>query len=284
MSKIKEDENMKIYLVDDDPNIIRIIKQIIKDRDLGFYVGNSKNGKDALEDIMDIEPDVVIVDLLMPDMDGITLISRIKEKFSHIQCIMLSQVMDKKMIEKAYDAGVEFYISKPINAKEIESVIRNVTNNFAIRNLNNDSEYKQSDKIIRIKQRDEIEIKLRKIFNEIGIAGEIGSKDIINIIKHLIDNNKTIRDYTIKELCNKFTSNPKSMEQRIRRTANTALVNIANLGIEDYLNDTFTEYSNSIFNFEQVKLEMDRIRGRRDTGGKVNLKKFIAGILFYVER
>jgi len=277
---------MKIYLVDDDPNIIRIVKQIIKDRELGSYVGNSKNGVDALEDIVDIEPDVVIVDLLMPDMDGITLISKIKEKFNHIQCIMISQVTEKIMIEKAYDVGVEFYISKPINAKEVESVIRNVTNNYQMKKtFDNIGGYMNTSKgNIPQRQRDEVEIKLRKVFNEIGIAGEIGSKDIINIIKHLIDNDKTIRDYTIKELCKKFTSNPKSMEQRIRRTANTALVNIANLGIEDYLNDTFTEYSNSIFSFEQVKIEMDRIRGKRESGGKVNLKKFIAGIMFYVER
>ena len=73
------------------------------------------------------------------------------------------------------------------------------------------------------------------------------------------------------------------MEQRIRRAINKALVNLANLGIEDYMNDNFVRFSNSLFNFEDVKSEMDYIRGKKSTGGKISVKKFIDGLMFYSE-
>ena len=47
-------------------------------------------------------------------------------------------------------------------------------------------------------------------------------------------------DCTIKELCSKFSDNPKTMEQRISRTATVGMINLANIGIEDYMNEIFT--------------------------------------------
>lgn len=89
--------------------------------------------------------------------------------------------------------------------------------------------------------------------------------------------------YTVKELCSLLSNNPKSMEQRVRRTVFTGMVNLANLGVEDYMNEIFTEYSNSLYNFEQVKKEMDFIRGKSKRRGKVNLKKFIEGMVGFIQ-
>ncbi len=74
------------------------------------------------------KPDIVIVDLLMPRKDGLTLVREYKSKYPHIQYIMLSQVSSKDMIAKAYENGIEFYISKPINAVEVKSVLKKVIN------------------------------------------------------------------------------------------------------------------------------------------------------------
>ena len=65
------------------------------------------------------------------------------------------------------------------------------------------------------------------------------------------------------------------MEQRVRRAATAGLVNLANLGIEDYGNDAFTEYAGTLYHFEQVRREMDCIRGRISTHGRVSVKKFL---------
>ena len=79
----------------------------------------------------------------------------------------------------------------------------------------------------------------------------------------------------MSQLCSRFSSSPQAMEQRIRRAANAGMVNLANLGIEDYANDTFTEYAGTLYNFEQVRKEMDYIRGRSSTHGKISVKRFL---------
>jgi two-component system response regulator YcbB len=64
----------------------------------------------------------------------------------------------------------------------------------------------------------------------------------------------------------------------------TGLTNLAHLGIEDFMNDTFTDYSSTLFPFEEVRTEMDYIRGKRAYGGKVSLKKFIESLMMQAER
>ena len=88
--------------------------------------------------------------------------------------------------------------------------------------------------------------------------------------------------FTVSELCSKFSpNNSKSMEQRIRRTVNAGLTNLANMGIEDYSNDTFHDFAGSIYSFEQIRKEMDYIRGKSDSHGKVSLKNFLNSLIFY---
>ena len=67
---------MKFYLIDDDQNILNILKLIIKNRNLGEICGTSLNPADALEDLKYIQPDIIIVDLLMPIMDGIHFVKK----------------------------------------------------------------------------------------------------------------------------------------------------------------------------------------------------------------
>ncbi|WP_291568089.1 MULTISPECIES: response regulator [unclassified Clostridium] len=279
---------MRFFLIDDDISIINILKLIIEDRNLGKVIGYATNGIDGFEDIKELKPDVVIVDLLMPYKDGITIVKSCKESNLKINFIMLSQVTSKDMIAKAYENGIEFYIQKPVNAIEVENVIKKVIENINMnRTLGKIQDLFVAETSVNIKtpKKDNTYInKLKNILQKLGIMGELGSKDIILIIEYLQKHNETISDYTLRELCSKFTDNPKSMEQRIRRAATVGMINIANLGLEDYMNETFIEYSNGLYNFEQIKKEMDCIRGKTNIHGKINIKKFINGIIFYSER
>lgn len=276
---------MNIYIVEDDINIVNILKTIIKDRNLGHVVGFAQDGLSGEEEILELNPDLVLVDLLMPGKDGLNLIKDVRRSRPHIQFIMISQVSSKDMIGRAYEHGVEYYIYKPINALEIDSVIRKVVEKIKI-----EKAMAEIKKLLVVEDmpsrqdsnpKKEAESAIYRVMQGVGIIGEVGSDDILNIIAYLIKNKQTMKDYTITELLSKFTDNPKSMEQRIRRTAAIGLSNLANLGLEDYMNENFVEYSNSLYNFEQVKLEMDYIRGRAKKRGTVNLRKFIEGMVFY---
>ena len=280
---------MKFYLIDDDQNIINILKLIIQNRNLGEICGTSLNAEDAMDDLKYVQPDIVIVDLLMPVMDGITFVKQASKLYPELVFIMLSQVAAKDMISSAYESGIEFFIQKPINSIEVENVIKKVVKNLTMQRtltemqslfMNQMQEILPQEPSKTVQEDAHIE-RVKDILQKLGVIGEIGSKDIVSIVDYMITNRDTVADATLVELCSKFTDNPKSMEQRIRRTANSAMVNLANLGIEDYSNDTFIEYSNTLFNFEQVRREMDYIRGKEPKGVTVKIRYFLNALVSY---
>ncbi len=120
---------MRVLIIDDDINVHKILNKIINHECLGEVIKDTPlNGEDGGFLIEKEKPNIVIVDLLMPGKDGLTLVREYKSKYPHIQYIMLSQVSSKDMIAKAYENGIEFYISKPINAVEVKSILKKVIN------------------------------------------------------------------------------------------------------------------------------------------------------------
>lgn len=283
---------MKIYIIDDDISVIKMLENIIEDFDLGSVCGYSLNGNDCIEEISALSPNIVLIDLLMHGKDGISVVKELSNINSDLNFIMISQVSSKDLIGKAYAAGVDFYINKPINSIEVKTVINNVAEKIKYKNtiqniksiFINDSEHNMLSAIQN--NEDITKSKLKKVqftLNKLGMTGEKGSSDIISICKYLIDKNLCMSDTSLIELSQIFNVNSKSMEQRIRRAVAKGMTNIAHLGIEDNLNEIFIMYSNSLFNFEEIKAEMDLIRGKSSYSGKVNIRKFIDGLIINAE-
>lgn len=282
---------MKFYFVDDDKNIRTILKILVTERNLGECCGSSGNGFDALEDVEALRPDIIIVDLLMPDMDGISFVEKVRTVSPDSACIMLSQVASKDLIARAYEAGVEFFIQKPLNAIEVESVIRNVIKSLSMRRKIGkvrtlfETEFSTSPQSggSFSPQSENFHGRLTGVLQKLGIIGELGSKDILSLLTYLHDQGETLEQQTLGSFLSRFSDNPKSVEQRIRRAASTGLVNLAHLGLEDYTNEVFTEFSNTLYNFEQVRREMDYIRGKSDRHGNVKIRNFLNALLCYCE-
>ena len=279
---------MSFYFIDDDKNICNILKLIINERGLGVCCGSANNAAEALEDLPSAKPDIVIVDLLMPEMDGISFVKQARKIVPDASYIMLSQVSSKDMIASAYEAGIEFFIQKPINSVEVEAVIKKVSDGLSmkrmVRKMQNIFMEDTSPATVTVPDNSEqIENSLRTILTRIGIIGDIGSKDIISIVKYLVDHQDNADSLTVSDLCRRFCDTPKSMEQRIRRTAFNGLVNLAHLGLEDYSNEIFVDYSSTLYNFEQVRREMDFIRGKTDKHGNVRIKQFLNALASYCQ-
>lgn len=277
---------MKYFIVEDDKNIINILSRIILERKLGQVVGYALDGLSAPEMIKQAEPNIVLVDLFIPGKNGIKLVSELSKSNPEISFVMISQVSSKDMIAQAYESGIESYIQKPINAIEVESVLRRVNvyreSTEKLQQIGNFFNVQHG--AIPNNEPPDYEEVIKSILQKIGIIGESGTQDIIEIAVFLVTSETNLSDHTIKEICNRFEINSKTVEQRIRRTATIGLVNLAHLGIEDYMNDTFLEYSNGLYNFSEVKCEMDCIRGKTAIHGKVSLRKFIDGLVFYCEK
>ncbi|GFN35024.1 DNA-binding domain-containing protein [Tepidimicrobium xylanilyticum] len=276
---------MKFFILDDDIDVIRILKKIIYDKDLGLIVGEERDGKKGITKIRATIPDIVLIDLLMPGIDGLSVVKQLKREYPDMEFIMISRVSLKNMVEQAYRYGVEYYIYKPINAIEVEMIIRKVIERIEINRtfLKMQQIFNNKPKVESVKIEGDYEQCINNVLIDLGIIGEKGSEEIAKIAKYVIKKKMNLNNITIRELCSHFTDNPKSMEQRIRRAISIAMTNIANLGLEDYMNDIFVKYSNSLFNFEQVRKEMEYIRGKSDKGGSTNTKKFIVGLISLCE-
>lgn len=275
---------MKVFIIDKIKANRELLKDIIQNNDLGFVIGEGDNLKELINVINEIKPNLVLFEVYN-ELEGYTFIKVIKETCK-TKFIRISDVTSKAIVEKSYRAGVDYYIYKPINEYEITTIIRKVKR-----------EIEESEKLRRIQKlindfssissiedkEEDLERKLNHILLKLGIIGEKGSQDIKAIIKFIIKNKLNINDISIRELCINFTLKPKNMEQKIRRSINIAMINMANLGIEDYMNEVFLEYSNTLFNFEQVKKEMDYIRGKSTEKGSINMKKFLSGLYILCE-
>ncbi|MBO6150671.1 MAG: response regulator [Clostridium sp.] len=281
------------YIIEDDLSVINVLQDIIEDRNLGTVVGTSgENGAD-IEEILLKKPDIILVDFLMPGKDGMQVVRELRERGCAAKIVMISQVSSKDMIGKAYTAGIDFFINKPINLIEVTTVLKNVEtqmkNEKAINNLRNMLMTEMADmpaEVMPVREavNDDYGKKVRYILNRIGMSGEKGAEDIVKICEYLKSSGKPIASMSIGRLCEVISETPKNMEQRIRRAIAVGMSNLAHLGIEDFMNDTFTEYSNSLFPFEEIRSEMDYIRGKSRYGGKISIKKFIDALMLEADR
>lgn len=280
------ERELRIYIAEDDVGVIDTLRDFIEDQGLGEVVGSSEDdGGDALQ-IAALQPDLILIDFLMPGQDGAELVRHLREKGCRAKCIMLSQVTQKDMIAKAYDAGIDFFLNKPINIVELRAVIGTV-----VRQLENERTIEALRRVLFSGQQavpqdtdEESRRKINNILASVGMAGEKGSADIRNLCLFVKREQKSLQQESIRELCSELSDNPKSMEQRMRRAIAVGLTNLAHLGLEDFLNESFTRYGSTLFRFEEVRAEMDLIRGKKDYGGKPSIKKFIESLMQLAEQ
>ena len=275
---------ISIFLLDDDPNVTDILKRIIRQQELGRVCGFSQDPAEALEDLRYTQPDLVIADLLMPGMDGVTFAKKARQILPAASYIMLSQVSSKDMIAAAYDAGVEFFIQKPINGVEVVSVIQNVAQKQSLQRTMDQmtkllSASGGGEKPVSPEDRSPELEKLRRILSRIGILGVTGAEDILTVCADFLRRAEEPGSVTLKDICARFSDSPKSMEQRIRRAAAAGMTNLAHMGLDDYYNEDFSEYAGMLYSFDQVRKEMDYIQGKTDQRGNVKIKKLLSALL-----
>lgn len=283
---------MRYYIVDDSIAVVRILQNIIVTRGLGEVAGSATDPELAVDEIVKIRPDVVLVDLLMGGIDGITLVQRVKEKLPDMPAVMISKVGDKAMVQSSYEAGIEFFIQKPINVIEVEKVLRGL------------------EEKIRIK---EIVISIRDILPQeesapdagassgeggrdvlagsnhisvflgmLGMLGEKGARDIQEMARLMILSGRSFDRSILEEAASVMADTSRNVEQRARRAIKKGLTNTANAVLNDYAGDIVEDYAGYVFDFTAIKEEMSAVEGKGNPGGgRVSLPRFMDGLVTY---
>jgi two-component system, OmpR family, response regulator MtrA len=113
--------NRNILVVDDDNSILQLIKGTLESE--GFNVTLAGDGQSALDQIADSKPDLVLLDILMPGLNGFEVLKNIQEQ-SNIPVIMLTALDDIDALVNSFNLGAVDYIRKPFMPYELASRIK----------------------------------------------------------------------------------------------------------------------------------------------------------------
>ena len=115
-------DKAKILLVDDEPGMLRYIKTLLEVED--HHVQTASTGEEALETVQKgLNPDLVLLDLLMPGIDGLETLENLRKLRPGVKVVMLSCVNDTKKVVQAIRLGAADYITKPFQKAELDAVI-----------------------------------------------------------------------------------------------------------------------------------------------------------------
>ena len=163
----------RIILVDDEEEVRKGIIRKIDWEALGFQVvGDAENGQDALEKIEQLEPDVVMTDIRMPYMDGLTLTSWIRQKYPSVKVLIFSGFDDFEYAQKAIKLNVTEYILKPVNVEELTRILNRVREN-----LDQEIEQRRDVDLLRESYLSSLPI-LRELFLNDMVRGNMPAENI----------------------------------------------------------------------------------------------------------
>ena len=113
-----------ILVVDDEPNIVELARLYLRSE--GYQVESARDGREALEKIAAIHPSLVVLDLMMPELDGWEVTRRLRQQNARIPIIMLTAKGDDADKIVGLDMGADDYLAKPFNPKELVARVKAV--------------------------------------------------------------------------------------------------------------------------------------------------------------
>ncbi len=141
-----------VFIADDEANIRDGLKCIIDWEELGFTVcGEASNGEEALQEILRLQPSLVLMDIRMPKLYGLEVIEQARQKGYTGSFVVLSGYSDFKYAQTAMKFGVKYYLTKPMDEEELEKVVKEVYGT-----IQDERQKKEDDEFFRRKSKKEI--------------------------------------------------------------------------------------------------------------------------------
>ena len=164
-------EHLNVAIADDNQKILDVLENIISmDKELNL-VGKAKNGEEMCQIIKDRQPDVVLLDLIMPKMDGLTVMEQVNQDNSvnkRPYFIVITAVGQERITEDAFNKGANYYVMKPFNNEVLLDRIKSVRKMF--RNYEKKNEDGRLEGTAR---GEDLENRVTNMLHEIGIPAHI---------------------------------------------------------------------------------------------------------------
>ena len=154
--------NGKIFIIEDEPSIIQLVQHNLEKE--GFIIASSENGNEGLKQLKKFEPNLLLLDWMLPDLSGIEICKNIRKdnKFKTLPIIMLTAKGEEEDKIKGLESGVDDYLTKPFSYKELLARIKAVLRRSNPNMVSDSLEYEDLllDRIEKRVFRDNSEIKL----------------------------------------------------------------------------------------------------------------------------
>lgn len=124
---------MKILVAEDEPMLLKTIELKLKKE--GYEVITTVDGREAVAKIDEVDPDLVITDIMMPYVSGLEIVAIVRKKTNkRIPIIMLSAMEQEKVVMEAFELGADDYITKPFSLNELVIRVKRLISQIALNN------------------------------------------------------------------------------------------------------------------------------------------------------
>ena len=267
-------EKITVLIADDNQEFSTTLATYLKNQEDIVVVGRAKDGNEALDMVSSLMPDVLLLDVIMPHLDGIGVLEQmnmIKLNKKPI-CIMLSAVGQDKVTQRAIELGAEYYVVKPFDIDLLITRIRELknykpssqNNNFISREIGiSKTQYIDIPNNSANKE-ENIEALVTNVIHEVGVPAHIKGyqylREAIIMVINDIDVINQITKCLYPQIANKFHTTPSRVERAIRHAIEVAWGRGEQKTVENIFGYTISAAKGKPTNSEFIALISDKLR------------------------
>ncbi|WP_163969950.1 sporulation transcription factor Spo0A [Oceanobacillus halotolerans] len=214
-------DKISVCIVDDNRELVDLLQEYFAEQKDIEVIGVAHNGKDCLEIMDELNPDVLILDIIMPHVDGLAVLNKLRESEKAMpNVIMLTAFGQEEVMKKAVDLGASYFILKPFDLDHLAEQIRQVQGSQLIQpNTTNGTVKKER------KKRD-LEESITNIIHEIGVPAHIKGymylREAITMVYSDIELLGSITKVLYPDIAKKYNTTASRVERAIRHAIEVA--------------------------------------------------------------
>ncbi len=264
-------EKLSILIADDNQEFSHTLSSYIDSQEDMEVIAIAKDGNEAVDMIANTIPDVVILDVIMPHLDGLGVLEKINmmKIDKKPTCIMLSAVGQDKITQKAIMAGADYYIVKPFDIEVLMKRIREIKfykpNQSGITYANKESKQKYielSDE--GTKKEENLEALVTNLIHEVGVPAHIKGyqylREAIMMVVNDIDVINQITKSLYPKIACKYNTTPSRVERAIRHAIEVAWGRGQQEAVENIFGYTISAAKGKPTNSEFIAMIADKLR------------------------
>ena len=262
-------DKITILIADDNPDFARTLTSYIEEDDELEVIAVARDGKQAVEMILNTEPDIALLDVIMPHLDGIGVLEKINEANmkKRPMCIMLSAVGQDKITQRALELGAEYYAIKPIDIEVLLGRIKDIKN-FTPSEIKKTyaSTREIRGQFIEISKKDQenLESLVTNVIHEVGVPAHIKGYQYLREAIMMVVNNIDIINQITKQLypdiAVKYHTTPSRVERAIRHAIEVAWARGQADAVENIFGYTISAAKGKPTNSEFIAMIADKLR------------------------